>query len=119
VQRISSWPFDELELLTIIKSRIEKHNRIKEKIELERLNYIKELEDLLHIISHRVRSPLCSNLGLMELLNIINGTIDNTNLKKIIEGIKINTLRLDDFTRELSMIMHKSVLKHKDKIEKR
>jgi DNA-binding response OmpR family regulator len=107
-------PFDDMELLSIIKCRLTKNKLFKETIDQEKIRYVKELEEMLKMISHEVRSPLCTCLGLVELLDASNNNlIDDEKFKKIIEGIKINTTQLGDLTKSLTHYIHNTVLKHK------
>src|SRR6185436_1985033 len=63
-------PFDDKILLAIVESRIKKSELAKDKLKAERLAYTMELENMLHVTSHRVRKPICSFLGLMQLLEM-------------------------------------------------
>ena len=66
--------------------------------------YIKGIEEMMFITSHKVRQPVAQILGISMLLNTtINYSHDE--LKKIVGYIKGSATTLDDFTRELSIFM--------------
>jgi response regulator RpfG family c-di-GMP phosphodiesterase len=93
----------ETELLSIIRCRIKKNRLVTESLTAEKQQYISELRSLLQNISHSVRSPLCSNLGLINLLELKDRlSYSDEELEMIIEGIKNSTLRLDDCTKDLT-----------------
>jgi len=106
-------PFDEREILSVINNRIAGKKAIKVAVQDEKLKYIKELEEMLHMISHDVRSPLCSCLGLAELL-LNNNSASTPELKKITEGIQASTLQLENITRILTEQLYRSVLRHRN-----
>jgi K+-sensing histidine kinase KdpD len=56
---------------------------------------------MLHMTNHRVRAPLCTSLGLLQLLEEDQGQYakDRDN---IMAHLKENILRLDTFTKELT-----------------
>ncbi len=58
-----------------------------------------KLKNIAWIQSHKVRGPVATILGLVELLNI-SGSEDASN-KEILEGIKNSTLQLDSVIREV------------------
>lgn len=91
----------EEELLSAIRCRIKKNKEAQENISAEKLKYISELKNLLNSISHSVRSPLCSSMGLLNLLDDKVITEDRE-LHHVLEGIRACTLKLDDYTRALT-----------------
>jgi signal transduction histidine kinase len=75
------------------------------KIEVYLRSYIKGLQEMMFITSHKVRQPVAHILGISNLLNpSINYSLDE--LKKIVGYIKKSALALDNFTRELSAFMN-------------
>lgn len=78
-----------------------RHRQLVETINEERRIYIKELEEMLFMTSHRVRKPVANCLGLMELLEKEHPmTVEE--LKKVVTYFKSSALELDTFTRELT-----------------
>lgn len=73
----------------------------KKRAEAERKEYIKSLEEMLTMTSHRVRKPITSCLGIMNLMeNRI--PLSQDELWNTIEHLKSSALELDTFTRELT-----------------
>lgn len=72
----------------------------KKQAENERQRRIKELEDMLFMISHNVRQPVTNLLGLVNLLENKENSEDE--LATILSYIKDSAHALDDFTRELT-----------------
>ena len=107
-------PFSEMELLSSIRCRIKKSHQLKESLEKEKLLYIRELEDIAFLISHSVRSPLCSSLGLAELLRSKSSDdLTTRELKIILDGITSSTLKIEGTTAHLSSEIDKLLRKRK------
>ncbi|MEQ9378385.1 MAG: response regulator [Imperialibacter sp.] len=102
-------PYDVDVLLATIKSRIEKHEKNKEEMGRELSAYVHELETLLYMTSHRVRSPMARCLGLIGLLEneYVNGTL-NDEMKATLTYLKESVRSLDEFTRDLTQFMSES-----------
>lgn len=79
----------------------------KLKIEEEyQKEYIRELGDIVFLISHKIRQPVAHILGLSKLLD---GAIKSPEeLNKIVSYLKTSAQSLDDHTRELIAFIHKS-----------
>lgn len=102
----------EEEFLSAVRCRITKGKEIAERRTQDKIKYERELELLLNTISHSVRSPLCSSLGLLNLWEANkDGKIDKNTLETILNGIKSNTLKLDDFTKALTLQVQDMLLK--------
>lgn len=95
-------PFDTDFLLTTIKNRIDKQEKMRLEMEWQITDYVKELEDMLHMTSHRVRDPLCRCLGLIQLLEMDKRKTSKEELNNFLSHIKTNIKDLDAFTRELN-----------------
>lgn len=109
-------PFESDLLIASIKKRIEKHEKIKSTLKQELLDYIKELEDMLHMTSHRVRSPLCACMGLMDMVDHENYVPSEDDMRTILSHMKSGIAELDSFTRELTTFMNEAQLKKKNKL---
>lgn len=71
--------------------------------------YVLELENMLHMTNHRVRSPLCSCLGLIQLLhNTINEQLSDDDRDTILTHLKSNILLLDNFTKDLTSFLEQA-----------
>ena len=66
----------------------------------QREKYVRVLEDIAHVVAHDVRGPVCSILGLVNIVE--KATCDNPDLKPTREYLLNAAKRLDDMTRELS-----------------
>ncbi|MFL5752945.1 MAG: PAS domain-containing protein [Bacteroidia bacterium] len=86
---------------------------ITEKKELERIReeYVNSLGELLFITSHKVRQPLVSIQGLIQLGE---DKVSGDELKQIIVYLKASISDLDKFTREMTHYLHKL----KDQVQK-
>lgn len=76
----------------------------RKRAELARKDYIGSLEEMLFIVSHKVRNPVCSILGLMNLIDS-SGT-SKKDLKRISSYLKEAITSLDTFTKELTSFIH-------------
>ncbi len=109
-------PFDADFLLTTIKNRIEKQEKMRLEMEWQITDYVKELEDMLHMTSHRVRDPLCRCLGLIQLLEMDKGKTSKEELNNFLTHIKTNINDLDAFTRELNDSLNEARQKKVNKL---
>lgn len=79
-----------------------KKKKDKEKFQKENLLW---LEEMMFIVSHKIRQPVANILGISNLLdNTNNSPVD---LKKMIAFMKLSALSLDNFTKELSAFICK------------
>ena len=69
--------------------------------EEERKEYIKSLEEMLTMTSHKVRKPIASCLGIMSLMEN-KVPLSQDELLNIVEHLKSSALELDTFTKELT-----------------
>ncbi|PBQ33710.1 hypothetical protein CNR22_18630 [Sphingobacteriaceae bacterium] len=107
----------EEEFLSAVRCRIDKGKLIAERRAEDKLKYVKELEILLYSISHSVRSPLCSSLGLLNLWEANEQKeIDKKTTDIILNGIKTNTLKLDDYTKALTVQLQELLAKIQQQI---
>jgi PAS domain S-box-containing protein len=80
----------------------------KKKAETERQQYLKDLEEMLFITSHRVRQPVANILGVSGLLS--GNKHEENDLKKIAEYMKRSAVDLDAFTSEITnFLMEKKI----------
>lgn len=70
--------------------------------EMYQKEYIKGLEEIIHIISHKVRSPICQILGIS---NLMSRTNSKTELNTINGFIKNSAYSLDFMTKELCRLL--------------
>lgn len=77
-------------------------------------DYIKGLEEMMFITSHKVRQPVAEILGISNLLDqSINYSYEE--MKKIVGYLKQSALSLDTFTKELTLFMVEIDRKGKEK----
>jgi len=86
-----------LSLRTLITDRKE--------AEKQKDEYIHILEEIAFIIAHRLRGPLCSAAGLMNLLERTNET--ETIKKLALEYLRTAVDKMDGITHELSLLLYK------------
>jgi PAS domain-containing protein len=65
--------------------------------------YVKGLEDMMFVTSHRVRQPVANIMGISDLLE--DSSKSPGEMKKIVDYIKRSAASLDEFTRELTLMM--------------
>lgn len=107
-------PFTDRELLSTLTCRLKKNKEQKNSLELQKQKYVEELEELLTMLSHRLRSPVCSCLGLAKLLDPASKMeITPRDLEIIIGGIQSSSFQMDSFTEELSNQMQNYLVRHK------
>ena len=81
----------------------------RKRAELEKAEYIKGLEKVIFMTSHRVRQPISQILGFSNLLDTANTSREE--LKQICGYMKRAVVALDDFTRELTDFIYNMKVK--------
>lgn len=76
----------------------------KKKVDQERIEYIKSLEEMIFMTSHYVRPPVLNLLGLATQLEDFNNS--DAEILKLLEGIKQSVAALDSYTKELSVYIY-------------
>jgi len=71
--------------------------------EKEKTEYIKSLEEMMFMTSHKVRLPIANIIGIAALLDY---DLNKEELAKIMDNVKDSVTALDAFTRELTMFIH-------------
>ncbi len=77
----------------------------KKQIEENRLNYIKALEEMLFMTSHKVRKPISTFMGLMELIDIDKGLNDEEQIQ-VLQYAKDSAVELDNYIKELTYFIY-------------
>lgn len=85
----------------------------RKKTEMEKIEYIASLEEMLFMISHKVRQPVANILGIANLLD--NELITKEVLTKIAGYMKESSLNLDRFTHELTKLVSDAKSKTENK----
>ncbi|WP_291097635.1 histidine kinase dimerization/phospho-acceptor domain-containing protein [Flavobacterium sp. UBA5153] len=78
-------------------------NRELKKAEEKQKEYIKGLEEMMFMTSHKVRQPIANILGFSNMLD--ESISSPEELKLSVDSIKQSALTLDTFTRELTTFM--------------
>jgi signal transduction histidine kinase len=81
------------------------YRKLEKRLAKEREEYIRSLENMLFITSHRVRKPVSSCLGLMNLMDFNNPSKEE--LEIILKHLRTSANDLDQFTRDLTEYMCK------------
>jgi len=76
----------------------------RKKADADRAEYIEKLQQMLHMTSHRVRSPLATCLGLMNLIED-DKLMNKEEFDVVLRHLKSSATELDTFTRELTVFM--------------
>ena len=79
--------------------------------EISQKEYIRGLEQIMHMTSHQVRQPIANIIGLSKILDLVNDS--NDEIKETIDHIQKSALSLETLTRELN----EHVLELKKKIK--
>ncbi|HEX5172271.1 MAG TPA: PAS domain S-box protein [Cyclobacteriaceae bacterium] len=74
------------------------------KAELEKSNYIKDLERIAHMTSHNVRGPIATMLGFLELMRM--NAIESEQWHDVLNNLKKCINDLDFYTRELGSFIY-------------
>jgi len=85
----------------------------KKKREEEKTEYIKSLEEMLFMISHKIRQPVANILGLTNLSE--EDISSSEEIIKITGYMKDSALSLDNFTRELTAFIYNIAQKGKNR----
>jgi hypothetical protein len=88
-----------------------RHRTLLEKTNAERAAYVKSLEEMLFLTSHKVRKPVATCMGLMNVFNMENP--EKEDLKVIFGHLKSSATDLDLFTRELTTFIGEIESKHR------
>lgn len=84
----------------------------KKKVEEERIEHIKSLEEMIFMTSHQVRQPILNLLGLANQLEDFTNTKEE--VTNIINSIKESVLSLDSFTKDLTTLIYNKKEKEKN-----
>lgn len=76
----------------------------RKRIEEEQMEYVKNLEKMLFMVSHEVRHPVSQILGIIQILQEEN--ISAAESSELISNLKISASDLDFFTKKLSTFMN-------------
>jgi DNA-binding response OmpR family regulator len=111
-------PFDNEDLVNTIRCRILESEQKKQQRRAEILEYLQTLEKMLRMTSHSVRRPICSWLGVLQLLDIIGiDCFENENeFLRLKELARNNANEFDLFSNELTAFMNSVVTKYKDRL---
>jgi signal transduction histidine kinase len=77
-----------------------RYRKIREETEMKKQALIKSLEDMLYMMSHKVRHSVTQITGLMQVLN--SNDLTQEQLSAFLELMKQPALSLDEFTREIT-----------------
>ncbi|MFL1895556.1 PAS domain-containing protein [Aquimarina sp. 2-A2] len=81
----------------------------KKRAEFERTLYLKTLKDMLFSLSHKIRGPLTSCIGLLNILE--KEHLVEEDVKRFAAFFKVSTLEMDEYVRELITFIHTNQLK--------
>lgn len=101
-------PFEPDLLLAIISRRLEAYGRQKAETTRQLTTYIQELESMLHTVSHRIRSPLCSCIGLLDMMERSEITDPAKREEQLISYMRKSINEMDDVTRSLTTFLAES-----------
>lgn len=73
------------------------------KAEQEKEQYIKDLEEMMFITSHKVRHPVTQIIG---ITNLMEESLTQEEVEKVIGYLKQSANSLDSFTKELTMFIY-------------
>lgn len=85
----------------------------RKKLDMEKQEYCKALEEMLFMTSHEVRQPVANCLGLVDVIESHDPSVSD--MIKIISHIKESAGLLDEFTKKLTTFMND--VKEKNKSE--
>lgn len=105
-------PVCENTLISTIQCRIKKGKALRNLIGSNHSEYVHDLEMILHQFAHVVRSPLCTMLGLVNVLDLEKeSSIEE--IRFILSQIKASALRFDDCTSSLIQQLLDILVKNK------
>lgn len=88
-----------------------RYNTLEAKAKKEKEEYINSIEQMLFMTSHKVRKPVSSCLGLMNILELPD--TKEADMRQALVYLKLSAYELDDFTRELTTFIEKINTQHK------
>ncbi|WP_378188185.1 PAS domain-containing protein [Aquimarina sp. W85] len=89
----------------------------KKQAEFDRNLYLTTLKDMLFSLSHKIRGPLTSCIGLLNILE--KEHLEEEDIKKFASFFKVSTLEMDEYVRELITFIHTNSLKLNEEPAKR
>lgn len=108
-------PFTQRNLLALVEQRMAENKNVSSE-EYQELEHIEALEYILKTISHELRNPICSSIGLASLLDMSNHKKNNRQeMHRIVKGIKANATRLDEITGILTDVVYQVLENYKSK----
>ncbi len=75
--------------------------------------YLKALKEMLFITSHKVRKPVASILGLIDVINLDNADLSPVGIKEYCGYLNISAIELDSFVRELNAFIAQTEIQNK------
>jgi signal transduction histidine kinase len=93
-------------LAIIITARIAIHYRKLNQMSISKeQQHLKEMENMLFIISHGVRKPVANILGLIEIINIGDDVLSEGDLKNQCQYLHYSANELDNFIKQLNALV--------------
>ena len=99
--------------LNIANRELDIANLELKKAEENQKKYIKGLDEIMFMTSHRVRQPIANIIGFSNILDLSTSSSDE--IKKSVDYIKESAITLDIFTKELSTFISELGQKGSDK----
>ena len=75
---------------------------MRQQARLKQQQYLKTLEEMLFITSHKVRKPVANILGLIETIHADNVDLSTGDLKERCDYLQVSATELDSFIKELT-----------------
>lgn len=91
-----------------------RYNTLDLKARKDKNDYIRSIEQMLFITSHKVRKPVTSCLGLVNLLDTPDTS--ESDIRQALSYLKESAIELDDFTRELSAFIEQANKRQKSSV---
>jgi signal transduction histidine kinase len=101
-------------IINVMTVLVLRHKKLDDKIMHERNVYAKELEEMLFMVSHKLRKPITSYLGLVRVMDK-DKVLTQEELKNITRHITSSAIELDSVTKELTKFMYGSAESIKNK----
>jgi signal transduction histidine kinase len=84
------------------------YNKLSNKAQAKEQQYLKALERMLVMTSHKVRQPLARLLGLVEMINMDGSELTVAELKERCQYLHLSANELDELVRELNQFIQQA-----------
>lgn len=107
-QQILTDKFIALIAIWVLVSALLRCKTLYDKKEIQKDQHLKVVEEMLFITSHKVRKPVCTIQGLVQIMDM---SPSKEEAEHILRSIRQSAVELDEYTHELTRFIHQETRK--------